>query len=47
MPSPVEKGWNMDIECNSEHLVIHWVNGQQVPEATLGLLACNGMCKKM
>jgi len=41
VPSPVGKGWKMEMEENSEHLVIHWMDGQPAPAAILDLLACN------
>ena len=41
VPSPIGKGWKIETEDNSEHLVIHWMDGQPAPEAILDLLACN------
>ena len=41
VPSPVGRGWKMEKEEDTEHLVVDWMDGPPAPEAILDLLACN------
>ena len=40
VPSPVGRGWKVEKE-GVEQLLVHWMDGQPVPQAVLDLLACN------
>lgn len=40
VPSPVGRGWKIEIEGGAEQLVVDWMDGQPAPEAVLDLLAC-------
>ena len=41
VPSPVGRGWKIEKEEWVEQLVVHWMDGQPVPQAVPDLLACN------
>jgi hypothetical protein len=44
MPTPVGRGWKMELEDEREQLVVDWMEGKPAPDAILELLSCN--CKK-
>ncbi len=40
VPSPVGRGWKVEMEEGAEQLVVDWMDGQPAPQAVLDLLAC-------
>jgi len=40
VPSPIGRGWKIDMDGAEKLMVVDWMDGQPAPEAILALLAC-------
>ena len=45
IPSPIGRGWKLEVDVAEELMVVDWMDGRPAPEAILALLACK--CSKM